>query len=168
MNEFLDFISISVPTVLISIINLLILFLILKNFLFKPVQKVLLVREEEVGNMYSKAEEELSAGEQMSTYYKEKLNGIEEERRELIAVAVEEADKQCEKMYINAQEDIVRLKKESDREIALNKEIAYKEAKEEIADISVAIAEHILQREIDIDKHTDIVEKFVNSLEVTI
>jgi len=166
MNEFLDFISLSLPTMIISVINLLILYLILKKFLFAPVQKIISQREQEVDSIYKKAKEELFTGESMSASYKEKLDNIEEERNKLISAAVADADKRCEKMIANTQKDIVRLKKESEKEISISKEKAYKEAKEEIADISVAIAGQILKREIDANKHADIVEEFVDSLEV--
>ena len=39
--QFLDIISVNIWDILISLINLLILFLVFKRFLFKPVQKML-------------------------------------------------------------------------------------------------------------------------------
>ena len=61
MNEFLDFISISLPTMIISVANIFILYLILKRFLFSPINKIINQRETEVSNIYRK--EELSLDE---------------------------------------------------------------------------------------------------------
>ena len=47
----LEFISLNVWHIVMAIGNLLILMLILKKFLFKPVQKILKQREEEVAKI---------------------------------------------------------------------------------------------------------------------
>ena len=52
MNEFLDFISISLPTMIISVANIFILYLILKRFLFSPINKIINQRETAVSNIY--------------------------------------------------------------------------------------------------------------------
>ena len=41
MSEYLELISIQWPEIVVTIANLLILFLLVKKFLFKPVQKIL-------------------------------------------------------------------------------------------------------------------------------
>jgi len=52
----LDVISINFWNILISLLNLVILFLILKKFLFKPVKNMLASRQQEVDNMYNLAQ----------------------------------------------------------------------------------------------------------------
>ena len=47
MNEYLPFVSIDTWTMIFTWANLLILFLLLKKFLFKPVMKILDERAEE-------------------------------------------------------------------------------------------------------------------------
>ena len=51
----LDVISVNIWQILISLCNLVILFLILKKFLFKPVQKVTQTRRAELDDIYSEA-----------------------------------------------------------------------------------------------------------------
>ena len=53
----LDVISVNLWQILISLANLVILYLLLKKFLFKPVHKFLAARKEEVENLYGEAEE---------------------------------------------------------------------------------------------------------------
>ena len=48
MNEYLPFVSIDTWTMIFTWANLLILFLLLKKFLFKPVTKILDERAEEI------------------------------------------------------------------------------------------------------------------------
>ena len=56
MLQSLDVISVNLWQILISLANLVILFLILKKFLFKPVKKVLDQRAASVESEYSEAE----------------------------------------------------------------------------------------------------------------
>lgn len=53
----LEVISVNIWHILISLCNLLILFLIVKRFLFKPVKKALEKRDADIGERYSAANE---------------------------------------------------------------------------------------------------------------
>ena len=54
----LDVISVNIWQILISLLNLYILYLIVKRFLFKPVKAVLEERRRELDSQYDAAEEE--------------------------------------------------------------------------------------------------------------
>ena len=53
----LDVISINLWQILISLINLFLIFLVVKKFLFKPVKKIFATRQEELDQQYASAEE---------------------------------------------------------------------------------------------------------------
>ena len=55
-----EIISVNIWQTVVSLLNLLILFLILKKFLFKPVQNVIKSRKDKVDAQYSEAEEALA------------------------------------------------------------------------------------------------------------
>ena len=61
----LDIISVNLWQILISLANLLIMFLILKRFLFKPVQKMFAERKAQVERIYNEADENRSAADSM-------------------------------------------------------------------------------------------------------
>ncbi|MBQ7455982.1 MAG: ATP synthase F0 subunit B, partial [Clostridia bacterium] len=56
----LDIISVNIWTILFSLANLLIMFLILKRFLFKPVKKVMDERRQQVDDLFAQAEQSRS------------------------------------------------------------------------------------------------------------
>ena len=58
----LEVISVNIWHILISLCNLLILFLIVKRFLFKPVKKALEKRDADIGERYSAANEAKRCG----------------------------------------------------------------------------------------------------------
>ena len=55
MEKFQQFVSIAPWTMIFTWINLLILVLVMKKFLFKPVMNMFAQREQEVGSIYEKA-----------------------------------------------------------------------------------------------------------------
>ena len=81
--KFLDIISVNIWQMLISLANLLILFLILKHFLFRPVQNILAKRGEEVGSLYDEAAAAKSDAEAARAEYNAKLEGADAEAEEM-------------------------------------------------------------------------------------
>ena len=65
MGETLSFVSIDVWTLIFTWVNLIILFLIMKKLLFKPVKNMMDQRQNEIDKMYTDAEECKSRAEEM-------------------------------------------------------------------------------------------------------
>ena len=75
----LDVISVNIWSILISLCNLLILFFIIKKFLYKPVRKMLAERQAAVDKVYSEADEALRSAEQDRLTYSQKLEHADSE-----------------------------------------------------------------------------------------
>lgn len=166
MKQFLDFISIDPITMVIAVLNILILCVIFKKFLFNRVEAVIQQRKEEVADIYQEANSSLKQSEELKEMYDSKLGNIQLEREEIIKEAKEEATIKAEAILNESKSSSIRIKNETDKELTLKRSKMYKEMKEEVADISVSIAEKIIEREIDEDKHKDIVEQFIEGLEL--
>ena len=69
----LDVISVNIWGILISLANLVIMYFIVKKFLFRPVQKVMADRGAEVGRVYSDADRALAEAEKSRDEYEAKL-----------------------------------------------------------------------------------------------
>ena len=72
----LDVISVNLWQILISLINLVLLFLIIKHFLFKPVKRMLALRQSEVDARYESAELAQKEAEASRTEWKNKLSDV--------------------------------------------------------------------------------------------
>lgn len=88
----LDVISVNIWSILISLCNLLILFFIIKKFLYKPVRKMLAERQAAVDKVYSEADEALRSAEQDRLTYSQKLEQADSECDALLKSAKENAD----------------------------------------------------------------------------
>ncbi len=162
--ETLELISINVWHIAAAIGNLLILTLIIKKFLFKPVQKILAERQAQVDTLYQQAEESVAAAESDKQAYHEKLTQAEHEVEEIIKTATKRAEQMGDEIVAEANAKADAAIKKADAEIEQSKKKAVNEIKNEIADISLSIAEKVVEREINEKDHESIIETFIDRL----
>lgn len=160
----LDVISVNLWQILIALLNLVILFLILKKFLFKPVQKVLKQREDELNGQYQKANDALSAANDAKEEYETRLNGAKLEAEGILKTATDNAAKRSKKIIEGAAEEADAIVNRAKTQAQLEKKRAQNDIKNEIADVSSAIAEKLLAREINDDDQKRLIDSFIDEI----
>lgn len=150
-------------TLIFTWANLLILFLIMKKLLFKPVVAMLKQREDEVNSMYEKAEEAQKNAEALEKEYTESLAGAKEEAARIMKDATREATLKGEKIVSEAQEKAAAAISKAEKEIELEKQAAVKEIRNDIASIAVGVAEKVIEKDINEKDHEKLVEDFIDS-----
>lgn len=163
-GESLELISLSVWHILASIANLLILTWILKKFLFKPVQKTLAERQGQVDRIYRDAEDSRAKAEEDRALYSEKLAGAVEEAEGIVRSANQRADRQSDEILADANRRAAETVKRAEEEIEQAKKKAMDELKNEVADISVQIAENVVGRELNGEDHRALIDSFIDNL----
>ena len=164
MDEYLELISLNVWHVVASIANLLILTLILKKFLFKPVQKILAARQDQVDELYDAAEKTKASAEEDKKLYTAKIAGAVEEAESILRSATQRADRQSDEIIADAHRKAAETMKRAEEDIELAKKKAMDDLKNEISDISVQIAEGVVGRELNGDDHRDLIDSFIDKL----
>ena len=99
----LEVISFNLWQMLISLANLVILFWILKRFLFKPVKKVLAHRQAELDSQYAAAGEAQQKAMQDQQQWAEKLRGAQDEADALLKSAADDARSRGERIVAEAR-----------------------------------------------------------------
>ena len=159
----LDVISVNIWSILISLCNLLILFFIIKKFLYKPVRKMLAERQAAVDKVYSEADEALRSAEQDRLTYSQKL---------------EQADSECDALLkscllytspsprdtLDAQSQAADIMRRANAEIELEKQKAADGIRRRIADISVNVAEKLLARSVDGSEHRRLIDSAIDEI----
>ena len=69
---------------LLTIINLLLLFVLMRIFLFKPVQKIIAARQEEADRQFKEAGESKQAAEEARKQYEASLANAEEAKKQVL------------------------------------------------------------------------------------
>ena len=160
----LDIISVNIWQMLISLCNLLILFLIIKRFLFKPVQNVMSKRDAEINEHYKTAEEAEKNALASKEEFERKLSSAEEKVDIMLKEATVRADRRGEKIIEEAKEKADVIVRQAQTEAALERKKATEGIKQEIVDISTCLSEKILEREIKTDDHKKLIDSFISEI----
>ena len=159
----LDIISVNIWQIIISLVNLLIIFLILKKFLFKPVQKVMTARQEQVDRIYSEADESRDSANQMKQEYEQKLAGARQEADTMIKSAAQTAQRRGDQIVEEAKAQAAHAKQKAEAEIAQQKQQMLKDVRGEISDLAVSIAAKVVEKEIDPKAYDGFVNDFIEN-----
>ena len=160
----LDVISINIWQIIISLLNLVILFFIIKKFLYKPVKRMLFERQNTIQKQYDDAEQAKSDAMNAKTQYEEKLSAASLEADGIIQSAVDTAKAREKEIITDAKQkaDGIILKAENDAKLAVLK--AEDSIKKEIIDVSTVLTEKVLEREISADDHKNLIDSFIDNI----
>ena len=160
----LDIISVNIWQTLISLLNLLLIFLIVKKFLFKPIKRVLDARQKELDDRYAEADSATADANESKRLWEEKLSTAKEEADAILQSAAENAKYRGEKIVEDAEaraDGIIRVAK---TEAELEKRKAAEEIKREIIEVSGALTEKMLEREINTEDHRALIDSFIEKI----
>ena len=160
----LDVISVNIWQILISLANLVILFFIIKKFLYKPVKNVLEKRKNAVNEDYAVAEKAKCEAEETKKLWNKKIGTADNEAKTIVADAVKVAKQDGDRIVANAKAEALDIIKKAEEDAADEKRRVRAELKEEIGSISVAISEKILLREINERDHKAIVDSVIDNI----
>ena len=127
--EVQKFISIAPWTMIFQLINLLILMVAFKKFLFKPVMAILEKRRAEIEGHYEEAEKAETAAKTMKADYEEKMAGAREEADRVIRTATESANAMSQSIVSDAREQAGQIKRRAESEIEMERRKAFDEVK---------------------------------------
>ena len=160
----LDIISVNLWQILISLCNLLILFLLLKKFLYKPVRKVLAQRQAAVDEQYAAAEEAKTAAEADKAAWEAQMESAKATAAEMLASATASADRRGEQIVADAREKADRILRQAETDAALEREKATAGIKQEIVDVSALLAGKMIGREVNAADHRALIDSFIENI----
>lgn len=152
-------------TILFSLINILVLFLFLKKFLFGRVNAMLDERARLVQEEMDKAKEEAQQAEKLRLDYENAMSDAKDEARKIIIDAQKNANAQSAAITQQAQEEAGRIVESARQELALERERSVASAQNEIVSLAMEAAEKVLGREIDDDANRAIMDAFLDEEE---
>lgn len=160
----LEVISVNLWQILISLLNLLILFLLFKKFLFAPVNKMLAKRQSEIDERYDAADEAKRLAEEDKLLWDEKIGTVKAETDEMIKRAQNSAKRQGETIVSKARETADGIIRQAETQAQLEMQKAEEGIKKEIIEVSTALAGKLLQREINVEDHRDLIDSFIEKI----
>ncbi|SRR6056297_815816 len=147
-----------------QIVNTLILYLVLKKFLFVPVTNFIQGRQDEIKSSYDDAENLNEEAESLKTEYENKLDNVKEEGQEILIEAKKKADERGNEIIKESKEQAAKLKEKAEKDIELEKKKALNDMKDEISNIAMMAASKVLGNEVDKNKNKELVDDFIKEV----
>ena len=161
---FESFLGVNPWTALFILLNTLTIFLVAKKFLFGPVMQMIEDRQKEIDNIYEQADIAKAEAQALETEYKQKLSVASETSERIVKEAVARGQKREEEILRQANAEISIMLEKASADIAMEKKKAINDAKDEISDIAMAIAEKVVGRELNAADQAKLVDSFINEL----
>lgn len=127
-----------------TIINLIVLLLLLRKFLIRPIMNIMEKREEMIANGLKNASDEQTKALEMKGQYETALNGAKEESLQMIDQAKAEAKQEYERIVKEADIQAGRLMKSARETIDVEKEQALRDMKIQVAELAMQAARKIV------------------------
>lgn len=160
----LGIISVNIWQILISLANLIIIFLILKKFLWKPVSKVMKDRQDMVDKQFADAEAAQQQAEADKAAWAKKLATADEEAAARIAAADDTARRHSDRVIVDARVKADGIIRQAEQAAELERKKAEDDIKQEIASVGAVLAEKMLEREMNPADHEKMIQSFLDEM----
>jgi len=159
-----EIISVNIWQIVVSLLNLFLLFLIIKKFLFKPVKKAIEARQSKIDAQYAEAEASLASAKESERELNEKLSVAHRTADEIVKEATELGERRKDKLVLDARSEADSIIRQAKADAELEKKKAEDDIKAQIIDVSSALTEKLIEREITVEDHRRLIDSFISEM----
>lgn len=148
-------------TLFFTVLNILILYFVLKKILFKPVTKFMDNRTSKIEEALSQAEEAKAKVEAMEEEHKARLKEIKAEGTVLMESYEKKAKTEYDAIIAQAKADAETMVQNTKNELEVEKEQLMTSLKNEISDLVLSASEKVLSKNLDNKANRELIETFI-------
>ena len=163
-GDITEFMSIDLTTIIATLLNTLILFFVLKHFLFDKDNKVVDERQKEIQQSYDRADEAEKNAQQLEADYNAKIGQAKEESAEIIRDATKKAQARADEIIDEARVEARGIRTNAENEIEREKKIAVNAIKDEISQIAFSAAAAVVEKDLTSEDNEKLIEKFIDNV----
>jgi len=149
---------------LFTLANTLAIFFVAKKFLYKPVMKMIQDRQKEIDDLYDAAGQAKDSAAALESEYQQKLSVAAQTGERMVKEAVTRGQHREEEIIRQANLEADAIRRKAAADIEQEKKKAINDAKDEISEMAMAIAEKVVGRSLNEADHADLVDQFINEL----
>lgn len=164
MVQSLDIISVNLWQMAVSLVNLILLFLLVKKFLYKPVKKMLAERQATIEGDYEAAKVAKDSALADKQAYEEQLQEAKQEADRVIKNAVGLANDRSDEILAEAKNRADGIVRKAQEDAQLERRKAEDGIKREIVEVSSLLTEKMLEREISAEDHRRFIDSFIEGI----
>ena len=148
-----------------TVVDLLILFLLMKKFLFGPVTAMLDQRAAAINADLDDAKAQKQAADVLLADHERQIGEARAEAGRIVADAKRRAEAAYEQKLAQAQEEIQRMQQQAARQIEADRRAMLAQTRREIARLSLLAASKVAQQRMDADNEIALVDDFLSEME---
>lgn len=153
-------------SMLLQLISTFILFLILARLLYKPVTKFMNDRSEKIQGDIDGAKALKNEAAELKSNYEGRISTAKAEGQEIIENSRKRGEEIKESILAEAKVEADGILAKARTEIEREKEKALEEIKLQAGEMAVLIAEKVIEKNIDVNMQSDLIDKFVDEVGV--
>ncbi|MBQ3122887.1 MAG: F0F1 ATP synthase subunit B [Firmicutes bacterium] len=157
----IEALGIDLKELLFAIANFLILMTVLTKFLYRPFLNMLDKRKQSIQDAFDNAEAVNRRADEKMNNYNARIANVEAEAREIIKDAKVKADRQAGAIISEAENRASEMIIQARAEIERDRSLAMEEARDQIAMIAIMAAEKIIEKELDGEAQTQIIDNIL-------
>jgi F-type H+-transporting ATPase subunit b len=143
----------------------ILLLIVFKVFLWKPIMGVLDARRSEIENQYGDAEKRRREAEELKASYERHMAQIHEETRAKITEALKEGQAMRDEIIADSRAQADRILTRAEEEIKRERDKAMHELRTRVVDLTVEATARLIGERLDDEKHRKLVDRFIDDLE---
>ena len=128
----------------LEMINLVILYLLLRKFLIGPVMNIMEKRRAMIADGIQNANDQQARAMELKSQYEDALSGAKDESRRMIEQAKEDAKKEYDRILKDADAEAGKLMKTAKETIDLEREQTLRQMKTEVAGLAMDAVKKIM------------------------
>ena len=157
-------VAVNPVTLIAQICNLFLQMFVVKKFFLNKILAILDARREAADKEILDAQNAREEAMTIKATYEENMRQVKAEATALLAQAQKTASARSEEIINQAQAQAVQLKEKAAADIAQEKKKALNDAKDEISGISMAIAEKVVERQLNDSDQQKLIDQFISNL----
>jgi len=151
--------GINLPLLVVFIINFIVLFVLLRIFLYKPVMKILDERAQRTKEGMELAEATKKEYEQAKGEVQKQIEKGRQETQAIIAQAMQVGERLKEESRQEATKQAQVIVDRTRAELEVERDKIVEDLRREFVDISIAAAEKVIKETLDREKHRKLIEE---------
>lgn len=144
-----------------TIINLILLYLVMRKFLFAPVSAIIEKRREEVEGQFTQANQAKEEAQTLKKRYEESMVSMDEEKERIKSQARKEAQDEYERIVEDARNKAQKVMADARVNAGAEREKMLKEAEVQITGLVVTAAAKVLAEEHSVESDRALYQQFL-------
>ncbi len=146
---------------LFTVINLIVLFLLLRHFLVKPVMGIIEKREALIQGQLDSASQAQQKADELKSQYEAVLAGADGEADQIVARARDKAKAEEKRIIEKANQEAGKIMKEAKTTIELEREQEMKKLQNQVAGLALSAVEKVLSEQLGEQQSSSLYDQFL-------